>query len=253
MSKYAPYIFGFTFLVTLGVVGTGVLLSTGYVITKDGVQKGATLTVAYTSPHSTIFINNKERGTVPADSQSITIGSIAPGAQDIIVSHPQGWPWIERVLFETETTYTITPLIIPREPNAITITGNMPGREAAESAFARTALPTGVAPLLSHDGTALVWTDGTSIYARVAGEPITTFAGKEPVRALAWFPNRNDSLIVATGAQVFVIDVDSKTPQNFLPLYTGVAPTFGLDGTGDLRIYIRETGSDTITLLSLGL
>lgn len=253
MSKYAPYIFGLTFLLTLGVVGTGVLLSTGYVITKNGVQKGATLTIEYASPHSTIFINNKERGTVPADAQSITIDSITPGAQDIIVSHPQGWPWIERVLFETETTYTITPLIIPREPNAITIAGNMPGRETAENAFARTALPTGVNPLLSDDGTALVWVDGASVYARVHGEPVTTFSGKEPVRALAWFPNRNDTVIIASDTQVFVLDVDPQTPQNFLPLYTGVTPTFGLDGTGDLRIYIRETGSDTITLLSLGL
>ena len=249
MTTKAPLIIALAGVLALGIVGFGILRTNGYVITREGVFKGATLVIENARPGAVVFIDNIERAVVPQDATSVTVSGIAPQESDVIIALNDAWPWIDRIVFETNTSYTRTPLLLAREPDALPITQNMPGHEAASAAFARTTLPTAVAPLFSTDQRAFVWADNATVYARINGEAITTFTGKEPIRALAWFPNRFDTLIVAAGSQIFVVDIDPKNPQNFFPIYSGLAPTFGLDGTGDLRIYVR----DGATLLLMGL
>lgn len=253
MTTHARLAMGIATVIGMFIIGAGVLHTKGYVLTKTGVYQGATLTVTNVPSGTTVFIHNKNRGTVSDGTKEITIDGIAPGERDVIVSYPSAWPWVSRFNFTTEVPYTLNPILIPRQPEQVVITPTMNGREAAVAAFTRTPLPTGTNPLASADGTALLWADGNTVYARAGGEPITTFSGTNPIRSLAWFLDRNDAVIIATDTQVFVIGIYPASPQNFLPIYSGTAPMFGLDGTNDYRIYIKDTPvTENILVIGLG-
>lgn len=254
MTKHARLAMGIAAMLGALIIGAGVLHTNGYVLTNSGVYQGATLTVTDVPAGTTVFIQNKERGTVPEDAKELTVHGIGPGEKDVIVSYPTAWPWVSRFNFATQTTYALNPVLVPRQPDRLVITPTMEGWQTALQTFARTTLPSATNPLASSDGTALLWTDGNTVYARAGGQAITTFSGTNQVRSLAWFLDRNDAVIIATDTQVFVIGIYPEAPQNFLPIYSGTAPVFGLDGTNDRRIYIKDTASSqNILLLSLGL
>lgn len=254
MYTHARLAFVITILVAVGIVSAGVLHTRGYVFTTTGIHKGATLTVINVPADTTIFVNSSQRGTVAKNETSHTVTAIAPGEQDVIVSYKTAWPWVSHFDFATNTSYTLNPILVPRTPEQIKITPDMTEYyKNATTLFARTTLPTATHPVSSADGSALLWADGATVYTRAGGQPFTTFSGTTPVRMVAWYLDRNDAVIIATETQVFVIGINPEAPQNFLPIYSGTAPTFALDGTYDKRIYIKDSAdSKNILLLNLG-
>jgi hypothetical protein len=254
MYSHARLAFGLTVLIAVSIVAAGVLHTRGYVFTTTGVYKGATLTVTNVPADTTIFVNNKQRGIVAKDETTHAVTAIGPGEQDVIVSYKTAWPWVSHFDFALHTAYTLNPILVPRTPEQISITPAMTEyHKNATTLFARTTIPTATHPAVSADGSGLLWADGATVYTRAGGEPFTTFSGTSPIRMVAWYLDRNDAVVIATETQVFVIGINPTSPQNFLPIYSGTAPTFAFDGTYDKRIYIKDSAaSKDILLLNLG-
>ena len=91
-----------------------------------------------------------------------------------------------------------------------------------------------------------LWRDDTQIFATWLGDEkyipnyfcrinecqntILVFSGTEEIRSLGFYPGRDDVILIAIGNGIYALEIDSRSYQNFQPLYKGTAPIFVLNG-----------------------
>lgn len=66
---------------------------------------------------------------------------------------------------------------------------------------------------------------------------VLVFNSLTPIKEYAFYPGREDVILVATRNGIFAIEIDARKSQNFQPIYRGSAPSFVAEGR---IIYIKE-------------
>lgn len=68
-------------------------------------------------------------------------------------------------------------------------------------------------------------------------DKVTVFSSIEPIRAIDFYPGRNDVVLVAVSNGIYAIEIDARKNQNFQPIYKGTSPLFMIS---DKQFYIKD-------------
>jgi hypothetical protein len=235
-------------IAALALLVVGALRSAGFVLDGAYIVKGATVRIENTAENTQVFLDQKRRGKV-GSAGTFTINNVTGGEHNIIAAHPASWPWVETISTTNREEVALEPLLIAREPEGAALTTGSEAFRNAAALLNTAKVPTPQHPLRSLDDSALVWFDGTTIITRTSAGENQTLRPRDTVRALLWYPHRNDALIVAAGNRIFVLGIKPGNPQNFFPVYDGVAPTFAISETTDNTLLVKD--GENILLLSL--
>lgn len=61
----------------------------------------------------------------------------------------------------------------------------------------------------------------------------------DSVKSFAFYPDRNDVIILAKNSGIYAVEIDQREEQNVQPIYLGSGIDFRIDGT---KLYIKEAG-----------
>lgn len=213
------------------IIAFGLLLfASNFVIDGKFIIRGGTVVVEDAPTGTQILVDSKLRGEVNKDG-NMTIKRVARGKRILIATRGGHWPWVRNIDVQAGETAYITPLLIPQEAAA----------KIVESAPDATPLPGRTTPIILQE-TAL-WADGNAIYSQlgVQQKPVAVFTADYPVRSLALYPNRTDTLLVAAGDMIFALDIEEGEARNFLPVYKSKQPSFAIDEESG-TIFVKDDG-----------
>lgn len=164
----------------------------------------------------------------------VVVSSITPVEHEIILApeDDSAWPWARTIAMTSGKALELNPLFVPKEPKITILT-------TKDQLYY--TLPTFVAKNLStiKSDTGAISISGGSIVRTSDAGVVTLFAkGAASVRAIVPYQGRTDTIIIAAGDGVYVLDISGETPQNFAPLYRGVMPRIA--SGEDRTIYILD-------------
>jgi len=249
-------------LVILAIAGAFVFYALGYRLDSTlTIQQTSTITIPIPHKNVVVYMDNERRGFSRDENDKIVIRGVQPGKHVIIAARSDLVPWSKTLNTEYNKDFELRPFFVKYEGD-VTIVPTTAFDYATRLKNATSyPVPTSESPLFSEDGSVAVMTDGGTLTARRVRSSVldyvfcpekcsemTTIATFEvPVKNIAFYPGRNDVLIIAVSDGIFVIELDKRETQNFAPLYIGIAPTFKV--TSDRTIDVADKGN----LLSVGL
>lgn len=262
--------FGFVF-VFIVLAPLLIFWSVGYrPVSLFSWEKAGAVYVYASQPDTSIYFDGEKVHETGFFQRGIYLGDVAPGTHTIVVAKEGYWPWQKNVtatngLVEEAISFLIPrapegTLIFPRTDEQIATTDRPPNNvEYIETLelFAEYATSTepafGVMATSSRERVVLA-AEEDGLIARwnkeEASEPprvfcditpcrdeISVFKGETQVRQADFFPGRENVAIIATGNGIYALDIDTRQPQNFQPIYKGTKPIFVLDGE---TLYIKD-------------
>ncbi len=232
-------------------LAVGALNYAGYVFSGMSIAKGATLTIVDARAGSDIYIDNEKRVSVPADTTSVRIRGLHAGAHDILVAHDAAWPWISTFQATLGAEQQLAPLQIAKDPIGTVVSTDEPLFVRAQELFATATPPTAQSPRIHSDTGAALWLQGSAVFVRDGDDTRRVLNAVTPVRGVAWYPRRDDTVIVAVSNGIFALDTHVGDTQNFQPLYKGGMPIFTLTPDDPTAILVRD--GEHVFRITLGL
>lgn len=238
-----------------------IVMVIGYVM---GYRPGPGFTLVR---EGTVVLTNVPVGAVVyADESKRAVGkgtdvrvALVPGNHLLIVDSAGNNPWSDLIDVPSRVDTKVTPVLVPLKVTRVAVAEADLAK--ANAALAASVLPTAQAPLLLDGGCAGVVVSQNRIVASVAsttgctpppylcvgGTCATTviFAPVAPLRSVLAYPGREDTLIVAYGDTIAVIELNPLRPQFFAPLLRGTAPKAAL--WDEAHILVRD-GTRTFTV-----
>jgi len=226
----------FVLLVVLLVI----LLGIGYLL---GYRPGPGLTFVRAG---TLVLSNVPAGAVVYADETKRASSsggdvriaLVPGNHSIIVDSAGNNPWSDLVNITARIDTNITPVFVPLKYTRLTLEPE--DSTKAGAALAAYTLPAQQQALSMENGCANVYVSQNRVVASVAsttgcvppaylcvgGTCATTviFAPVAQLRSVLPYPGRQDTLIVAYGDTLAVLELNPLKPQFFAPLVRGLAP-----------------------------
>ena len=222
------------------VLATGVLQQAGFVRSGPYLVRGGTLAIEGARANSTVFIDNRRIGTIDEDG-SRKFNAIKPGIRNVIVSHPDAWPWTFTFESIPSETRTLRPLQVTQESRIIAV------ENQSSSTYQRAVAlldgyrePVRSQPLEREDYR--VWIEGTTVFVQKNDEVYSVFSSIHPIRNMSWYGARADTLILAVHNDVFALDIRTNEVQNFQPIYSCVAPEAVVDSGNAATLLLRDEG-----------
>ena len=197
---------------------------------------------------SVVFIDNVKYDTVREGKEKIAVKVKKSGEHSILVSKSDSWPWMDTVNFQGEKeSSAIRPIIISKDPQAKIIEKNSEEYAKIKKSFL-SKTGTKINPAIDSTGKILMWKDNNSISIKRAEETenVAIFLSDYPINSLSFYPNRNDYIIVAAGDTIFALEINTKNPRNFIPIFQGAQPSFTIQDETD-RMFIQD-GSEILEL-----
>ncbi|QSH39489.1 hypothetical protein JXR01_00545 [Candidatus Kaiserbacteria bacterium] len=234
------YIFAGGIVVAVIVLAFGVISQAGYVFSGPYLVKGGVLEITNAVPDSAVFIDSHRVGRIQNNGSGEFLG-IKPGMRNVLVAHPERWPWILDFDIDAGSTMTLAPLQVLEETDGEVLSNAAdPVRIRAEQEIAQYREPTRIQPL-NRTGI-LVWVEGSNILTQDGDIVRTVFSSTSPIRNVLWYGDRNDAIIVATQTNVFALDLRASSLQNFQPIYSGGSPKAAADPIRSNKLFIEEAG-----------
>lgn len=220
-----------------------------------------------------IVINNTDSEEVSeiTDAEKFTVSSsgsynldLEPGDYTLLVTRGQDhFPWHKNIVVSEETATEFYPILLPQQPEYVTVDSSDPSYETVSQAFAAPAsLPTAESPKKNTAETAELYVDGNFIYinwlADIADMPEFLCPGENvdecrvqpifefdagTVENIEFFGENDEMLLLDRGSEIKVLEVDRRggiESRNQQPVYTSNTPTaFRLI---DNEIYVSDSG-----------
>lgn len=253
---------GFIALILLLVFGLVIDMG-NRTMDRLGLIETGTLIIEAPRPQLQITVDGTRRAVSTEAGETITLRDIPTGNHTVYVSHPRLHPWSKEPKVGADTTTTLRPFLVPKEPISRAIARSSTQGRRLRGAIAAAGTPDRADPIVSADGSVAAWMDDGVITARWLGtatntpaffcpgdecrETVTVTPTVSPIRNMSFYKDRNDVVIFAARDGVYALEIDpAARTQNFQPLYTGQEPRFVPAGTS--TIGVRD--ENTLTLLS---
>lgn len=235
-----------------------VLYALGYRIGDFGIGKAQKVIIKDLPEETQVFLGNKSIGFKSGDVDLL----LAPGVHSIILSKAGFWPYIENIeLTEYDKSQVvIRPFFFLQNPSGVLIGSNDSEYGRIISLFNRKSLPTEESPIVSTDKSTEVYIEGGKIVAKWVGveenrpkyfdedtKMRQVFNPVTEVRAISFYKDRPDVMIVAMQDGIFALEIDPTGTQNLQPILEGSEPDFRVDTDG--KLYARDENS--LMLLSI--
>lgn len=222
------------FLVGLSLYGLGYRLTPAL-----GIARATKIEISHLAPEAKVYVDGVFRGR--ASENGIYTVRLLPGDYEIIGEKQNHWPWQEAVAVGA------ADIELGAYMGSVATMGEVIAEDSEAHAVATTALAEAVAPTASSpitaDSVSYFVQNGTDIISSATTTPIfTSIAG--PIRSLAFFPGRDDLLLVAVEKGIYALEIDAREPRTFQPILLGIEPRFAVK---DGAIY----GEDAAALFRL--
>jgi hypothetical protein len=214
----------------------------GFSITRIPVIN---ITVPYSG--SVVILDKKVYKTTKEDFQTVTIVEDRKGLRNIIVSHPDRWPWTKNLYLENDNTYDVTPFNIKhsQEVKIISSTDEEYGSKLAE--IEQTPIPTKENPIVSKDTKISMYLENNTVFVKwlgTDGETPDIFCPESEcsrnavvasfiadIHSVALYPEQNDKIIISADGSVSILEIAPNGNQNFQHLIKGQDPRFILQNS----------------------
>lgn len=244
-----------------------VLYTQGYRLSvEEGLilQKTGGLYITAPTAEASVFINGEEEKLGGFFSNGLLVQKLVPGFYTVLVAKEGYWPWV-KLLPVTEGRVTearsflvsktpekepIPELLPVRDENGDNIKNtryqNLIAAFSKQAAVSEGPLTQGArAGILSESNRIRLIQEEKNIYAYFdnKNEPLPSSFCKQalcspemlvfwstfPIKHVSFLPGRDDVALIAVEKGVYAIDIDLRGEQNFVPVYTGIDPTFLID------------------------
>lgn len=222
--KTAKYIWGGIVISILLIIILGYNL--GYRL-KDNLTVGkiGELTMSIPMPLTHIYIDSSKKIETKKDNEEVNI-KLSPKSHSIIVARDGYFPWTKTFTIPSGSKIKLEPMFVSQNASGQIITQKDPEYWKIRGDVYRNILPTEKYPISSKDKTATLWVNNNTIYIKVASSTIKVIQTETPIRNVAFYKERVSAVIFSTSDSVFVIETDTKSEQNFMPIYRGTKPIF---------------------------
>ncbi|OHA93570.1 MAG: hypothetical protein A3H52_00740 [Candidatus Zambryskibacteria bacterium RIFCSPLOWO2_02_FULL_39_26] len=183
------------------------------------------LSMSISLPLTSIFIDQSEKITTTKDNETITL-PFSPTKHSVIISHDGYFPWKKDFVIESNKTLNLFPIFVSQNATGEIITKNDPDYLRIRNGLVTVPSPDKLTPLFSVDKSASIWLEDNAVMAKIGDKIINVIQPDTIVRNLSFYKDRSDVVMFSTLGSVFVIEIDEKGNQNFMPVYRGQKPLF---------------------------
>ena len=214
-------IFGLILGITL--YGLGIRIGGKFIIGRLG-------TVSMIVPLSgiSVYIDQSRKVVTSKENELVTI-KLSPGIHSVIVSGTGYLPWTKNIEMPSGGTKNISPIFVSQNSSGYIIGQKDPEYWKIKNSITSDKLPSKSSPRVSKDGAVMVWVEGNSIMARSTNLGQATNMIIQPeatIRNVDFYKDRSDTIIFSMNSNVYAIEIDKKSTQNFFPIYVGKSPSF---------------------------
>ncbi len=162
----------------------------------------------------TIYIDNVETNSKNDINPEF---KIKKGPHTVIIHKEGHWPWTKEIIITEQEITKINPFFIPQNTSGFLI-------EKADPEYWK------ILALFKKD-----------LISQEAFNKISTIEIKSQIKAIDFYKNREDVILMALAEGVYALGIDYKTEQNLQPIYKGKNPLFVKKD--DNSIYILDNNN----------
>jgi hypothetical protein len=224
-----------------------------------GISSPGTIEIHNYDAKSTYYLDG-DALTKISNSNGVAHISAAAGNHELSVAKDGFYPWQKSFSIEAKETIVFDPFAVPSATSGVVLPKEDAEYKQALSAIATTTVPSEAHPIVSGDGSMELYMKDTTLYAKVlSGKPVPQYfcdteckdehmviALQAEVRGISFMPGRDDVVLLAVGSSIFALELDTRSTQNFEPVYQGIRPSFGI---GSNYLYIKD--ADSVFIVSL--
>ncbi|MEX1028346.1 MAG: PEGA domain-containing protein, partial [Candidatus Paceibacterota bacterium] len=238
------------FLLLGAITDTGNRIYSAIGITSSG-------TINVTVPHAgaQLYLNDRPAGQSSRSNETLSFPNLRIGQHTLIVAREGYYPWAKTIELHADETQALRPFLAAHRPPQRTIDPNSSEYRELIRAIQEVRAPSAAEPRVARTRAPItIWVEGDAINARWRGEEdeippsfcinpdrcvaqITVNTTDQAVRNLAFYKDRDDVVVFATGNAVYALEVTPHgTRQNFQPIYEGTEPNFVVTGTSTIAV-----------------
>ncbi len=161
-----------------------------------------------------VYIDNIERKSKNDINPEF---KIKKGMHNIIISKDNYWPWTKEIEISSQEKLEINPFFVPLNTSGFLIGPEDPEYKVILDNFKEN--------LISIE----------------ALDKISTIEIKSQVKAIDFYKDREDVILMALAEGVYALGIDYETEQNLQPIYKGKDPVFVKKD--DNSIYVLDNGN----------
>jgi hypothetical protein len=212
----------------------------GYRFTKNlSVAKSGYLIIEAPLSNTFVYIDNKEKIQTQKDNEKIRI-MLSPETHSVIVGRDRYFPWTKILEIEPNKEIKINPLYVSENASGQMITKNDPEYWKIRNQITNNRLPTEKTPIISPDNKYNLYVSNNSVIAKVGTTTINVIKPETPIKNVSFYKDRSDAVVFSTANGVFVIEIDTSSYQNFMPIYKGTNPVFIKNDSNSIYILDGE-------------
>ncbi len=239
------YIWSATLLIA---IGSGVYLySKGYRF-KDNLTLGKNGKVSMTIQlaDTAVFIDNSQKIKTTKENEKIDL-TLSPRTHSVIVAKDGYFPWTKDFSIPSEGNLELHPILVSQNASGQIITDKDPEYFSLRNSIIKNLLPTRASPASSSDKKSSLWVEDNAIIVKGEISAKKIIQPDTIVKNVAFYKDRNDAVMFSTTNTIYVIEADTNSVQNFMPVYRGTDPEFiktdsnfiyVLDGTTLMQVRI---------------
>lgn len=228
--------------------------ATGWRITSElGIERTGGLFIAVPESGSKVYVDGDLKRETNFLQSGTLIQNLTPRSYSALVAKDGYWPWTKQLPVKGSEVIEAKALLVPQNIEGVAI-----GKTNTEYATAIVAIEKGkrnaatsttdarFGLVSDRRGRAQIWWDADHriwfewrsdsplpYYTDQAKKII--FQSRSPLAGIAFYPSRDDVILLATENSVFALEIDARGTQNFQPVYKGMNPSLGRVG-GDIYV-----------------
>jgi len=239
MEHKKQYIIWTVVVVVILAIALG--YKSGYRITSDlHVGKIGTLTANISLVDTSIFVGDIKKFTTTKESEDIEI-KLSPKEHSVIISRQGYFPWTKKIKIPSGEKVEINPIFVPIYTSGQVITVQDPEYYKIRREIIIDKLPEKNSQKISKDNSVSIWLDDdNSIMASTTDKQIKVVQPDTAIKNIEFYKDRADAIIFSTNTGIYVIEIDEKGKQNFMPIYKGNDPYFIKGGDDYIHILDRD-------------
>lgn len=202
--------------------------------------KSGTLTLVIPLAETSIFIDNSQKIVTTKENEVVTV-PLSPKTHSVIIGRDRYFPWTKDFVVPSEGNVTLSPIFVSQNASGQLVTQKDPAYWEIRGKIIRDIVPTEKSPLKSADGKVSLWVDDNAIMVQSASSTTKVIQPDTVVQNVSFYKDRSDAIIFSTFNGVYVIETDTSSTQNFIPIYKGTNPAFLKDSND--YIYVLDGDS----------
>lgn len=237
----------FSIFVLFFIVAIPVLLlySSGYSLDNNALtlswRGGIYVYVPQTA--ASVYIGNDLKEVTSLFKKEVIVKNLRPDNYLVLVSHDDFWPWAKFVDVKRGEVAARYPLLVPKIIPFVEIARGSTTPYTEARALFTPVVSRGAATTTLSSKNIRLWVENDMVRASWLGseearpyyfcvgysasqcpKDIAIYQSAGPIRAIDFYPDRDDALLLTVGSSIYATEIDPMTYRNSYPIFRGTKP-----------------------------